>query len=415
MRESGLGTSVSKYRDLLAILVLLAIVSLAPFVTSLYNSVQTNSLVAGVQVVFFLVAFRGAVEQIRGVTLDPKHFMVSIFVFSALFIVLASLLFNEASGRSFFYVANVLFFFSLVWFFSKYESSFGYILIAKVLSVFLICLIFLGMRVYQGESFYDHVFGRPDIYRHLRHLNYDLMAGIGAMFLLVALGRFRAFSFYSVIFVFSVLLMWTGGRGQFVSLLIFIFGLFFTKFRKLAASVLPVLALACALVVVSGETNFLFGQMEKTLESPTLNNVSSGRLKIWSDAWTEGLNGGLLGHGADSYREFTPYNIVQPHNSIVQFMFEYGIVGLILWIVFLSWTSLICVRRVLDKKSSGSVKVLSSFVLSMYAYSLVDGIFYHAIPFSFMVIIAAAFFVELRRKNSKGSAVQGQRCELEKA
>ena len=415
MRGSTLGFSFLKLRDFVAIVVLLSIVSLAPFATIFFNSVQTNFVVALAQVIFFVATFRFSVKTIREIILDAENLKVSLFVISALSLVLVSLISNEGSERSFFYIANVLFFFSLVWLFLNFNDVLKYIFFSKILSVFLTCLIFICARFYQGESFYDDVFLHPVIYRHLRHLNYDLMIGMGSILLLVALGWFRSVPFYFIVFVFSVLIIWTGGRGQFVALLIFVFLLLFSKFRKLAVSVLAVLVLAFAVVVASGETKFLFGQMEKTLESTNANGVSSGRLRMWSDALEEGLTGGFLGHGADSYREFNPDYFVHPHNSVVQFLFEYGVAGFALCFLFFCWTALFSIRLILDKRSSSNLKVLSSFVLSMYAYSLVDGIFYHAIPFSFMIIIAAVFFVELRRRNSRGSAVDDVDSWVEKS
>ena len=401
MNYLGLSLHFSSIRYLSAIIVLFAIISIAPLITVSYNSVQTNFIVALAQVLFFAFLMRGSVEEVSLIFSDSRNVVTSIFVCLFLCIILFSFGSNGGTGRSFFYVSNIIFFFALVYFLSRFEGVLRDLLVLKIVSISVICLVFLFIRVVEGPSFYSYVFGSPDIYRHLRHLNYDLMICMGAVFLLAVSGRVSSVNFYVPVFIFSVFLFWTGGRGQFIALMIFLFFLLFSGLRKLSLKVFPILALAFFLVILAGETNFLFGQMEKSLDSDTVNRISSGRLQIWSDAWSESLKGGLIGHGADAYRDFGPKNVVQPHNSIVQFMFEYGIIGLIICIGFFLVTAFICIRFVFSSRVSDQLKVLSSFVLSMYAYSLVDGIFYHAIPFSFMVLVAAVFFVELERSEEK--------------
>jgi len=323
------------------------------------------------------------------------------FIASFLVLIVFSAVLNGGFARSFFYFSNVLFFISLVVYFSISPDSFSKVLVWKIVSVFAVCFIFLLFRALDRDVFYTSVFKDPPIYRHLRHLNYDLMIALGASFLLLEKQKLRLSGFLWLASVFAVFSLWTGGRGQLISLAIFIALCFFYVRIKLYFYIFMIFLVSFLLIWVSGETEFMFGQIEKTFEFSSINSISTGRLQIWQATFSEAVSGGWAGLGADQFKEFYSGFIVHPHNSVLQFFFEYGFLGVSLTLAFLVWSGAKCLLIVFDSEQETNLRTMASLILSMYAYSLVDGIFYHAIPFSFMVFIAAGIFVHWKKDGQK--------------
>lgn len=389
-------------RYIFAFIVLVFIVSFSPILTVYYNSVQVNNFLAQAQLLFFILVARESIQVMIYFFNDREEFFSASIILGFISVVLISYFFVSSSGRSFVYISNLLFFIGLVYFFFKFESA-GILLIEfKIISVVFVSVAFSVFLLLDGDSFYSSVSMNPPVYRNIRHLNYELMVAMAGLVLIYVLGRLRIIWFVPIFLFFSLVAVWSGGRGQLVALVIFLIFIFFSK-RYAVSSLSVFLVLAAAFMVfVSGESALLLGQIEDTFESSSFNDVSSGRVAIWRETWDGVLRSGWLGNGADSFRVFEigPDFIIHPHNSILQFAFEFGFLGLILVVLFFAWTGIWCIRTIFNLKSGVFLKVGASFLLSMYAYSLVDGVFYHGIPLSFMIIFGALLFVEAKKERS---------------
>tara|TARA_B100002003_G_scaffold247267_1_gene278491 strand:- start:2114 stop:3331 length:1218 start_codon:yes stop_codon:yes gene_type:complete len=402
MSQLKSGFLPSEWRNYTASTILFFIFALAPLVTIFKSSSDTNFILALVQFLFFVIfipeSFKFLIDRVLGF---KENYAFIAFITSFLVLILFSAALNGGLMRSFFYFSNALFFISLVAFFSNTPDCFWKVLGWKVVSVFAVCLIFLLFRVLDRDVFYISVFKDPPVYRHLRHLNYDLMIALGASLLLLEKQKLRLSGFLLLVSVFAVFSLWTGGRGQLVSLAIFIALCFFYVRIKISFCIFIIFLVSFLLIWVSGETEFMFGQIEKTFEFSSINSISTGRWQIWQVTFIEAVRGGWAGLGADQFKEFYSGFIVHPHNSVLQFFFEYGFLGVLLTLAFLVWSGAKCLLIVFDSEQETNLRIMASFILSMYAFSLVDGIFYHAIPFSFMVFIAAGIFVHCRKDGQK--------------
>ncbi|WP_189576803.1 O-antigen ligase family protein [Marinobacter zhanjiangensis] len=389
-----------QFRHSAALLVLVFIVAFVPLLTIRHNSVQANNYVALAQVLFFLFLIRETLRTIGKVVLNSRHIILSCFLGLAILIIVFSLFKVGGYDRAIYYISGFLFFFSLVYFFRNFNELYLVIAWLKIVSVLLVSMTFFIGLFWYREDFYSFVISDPPVYGNIRHFNYELMMAFGALYLLVV-SKNVGFYIFSIFFlIFATFSVWTGGRAQLLSLLILMVLLVFSKCYREAAVGMLMLALAFVLVFLSGETMILLGQLDRTFDSAAIDQMSSGRLTLWYQTWSVGLEAGWLGHGADSFRSFdiVSNSIVQPHNSILQFFFEYGFLGLVLSVCFFIWTSLICLRVIFLSSGVRFLKCLVSFLLSMYAYGLLTGIFYHAIPLSYMIILGALCFSELNKQ-----------------
>lgn len=241
---------------------------------------------------------------------------------------------------------------------------------------------------------------RPPIYRNLRHFNYDLALVSGLA------GGFYSYKSILLRFLLVVLFVflgyftfWSGGRGQFLALAVMLAVLVVT--RKPLDSVTRALLLISAFllgglgVMAGGESGFLLSSVENSARG-SLNAVSSNRLDIW--LWTlsksfSSLEGALFGYGPESFERMGVYikfrrYLVHPHNAVVQWVLEYGLlgaVGLMASGAVLAWR---CFMPAL--KTGGSIERMSAITLiGMSAFALVDGVFYHAAPLLFMTLVWA--------------------------
>lgn len=195
-------------------------------------------------------------------------------------------------------------------------------------------------------------------------------------------------------------LAWSGGRAAALGLSVALV-LWFWKSspieRRRLASWTPLLA-ALALVV-SYSLGAPYRQLgwwdaiQRTTQATTLAEVSSERTVFWSATLTHAFSSPFIGHGADSYLYIRPaQNGNQPHNVLVQWLLEYGLLGAVP-LVLLVWRG---IAGLFAKKpeSETQVRPLGIWACASLGgsavYGLFDGVFYHMIIF--MPVAAFAGF-----------------------
>ena len=391
-----------RFRYGLAFLLLVFLAGMLPAWTIYHNSVQTNNFAAVLQFLCFMLTFRESLPTAYKCCSLPDNFYLFVFIVTIVIIISASFFIDGGYDRFFFYIGSVLFFFSLVHFFRKMEHLFYILLWVKILSVLVACVLFFLFIMVSSDEIYSFVAIDPPIYRNIRHFNYDLMLAIGCLYLLLIRGRIGLLFFGLLFLCLSVASIWSGGRGQLLALFALFVLLFGSGFYRHAAFGTILIIFSAFLVYMSGETALIHGSLDRTIQSSSLDAVSSGRWDIWKTTWNAALEGGWLGYGADAFRyyDFEQSFVIQPHNSILQFFIEYGFLGLAASVFFFWWASFTCLKQVFSRSNNRLERGLASFVITMFGYSLVDGIFYHAIPFSFMIILGAFLFLKVGLRDS---------------
>jgi O-antigen ligase len=87
---------------------------------------------------------------------------------------------------------------------------------------------------------------------------------------------------------------------------------------------------ALSLVSVPPDPSYGIFRMTSALGTGDINQISSRRWEIWKLAWLQIAERPLLGHGAAAVDApgFTPTGkVVQPHNSVLQMLLQWGAIG----------------------------------------------------------------------------------------
>jgi O-antigen ligase len=142
----------------------------------------------------------------------------------------------------------------------------------------------------------------------------------------------------------------------------------------------------------------------RTSAATTVNELSSTRLDFWKATWNKFSETPWLGRGANSYRYLTPkLDGDQPHNWILQFLLDFGIVGsTALGVLLLRQAvrgfSARCPSVDTARLRHGAAAGLAGCLIT----GLLDGVFYHAV-----VLVPAAFLAGIAG-SSQLSAVGSQ-------
>lgn len=129
--------------------------------------------------------------------------------------------------------------------------------------------------------------------------------------------------------------------------------------------------------------------VERTVQAAGIEDVSSERSRFWAATWRYAIQSPVIGHGADGYRFIEPnQNGSQPHNVLLQWLLEYGVLGL----VPLLWLALRCAGGLWRRTAGGTpapMQIWASASLGgALAYGMLDGVFYHATIFMPVAVIA---------------------------
>lgn len=174
--------------------------------------------------------------------------------------------------------------------------------------------------------------------------------------------------------------------------------------RKLSIQFLSTLLLASALSMSAaqlGYSNPFHGSLNDRVSSVESAVDTTGRVKIWKKALGGFTDSPIIGQGADGYRltEWVTLGTVQPHNIIVQFLVEFGLLGCALIALLLYKSFYEPTRQLFKPGRASQAAVTSRLILACLGgigvYAMADGLLYHAIPMILIAIILALYSVML--------------------
>jgi O-antigen ligase len=182
-------------------------------------------------------------------------------------------------------------------------------------------------------------------------------------------------------------LAWSGSRAAAVGMAATL-GLWFWRGshpdRRVLLRWVPVLALLGLLL--SFPLGAPYAQLgwrdafSRTVQATSVEAVSSERSKFWAVVWQHVGQSPWTGHGADAYRFIHPkQNGSQPHNLILQWLLEYGVLGTIpLGLLLLrGLRSLLPIRAPSTPAVRPSPVWAAAALAGATAYGLFEGVFYH--------------------------------------
>jgi O-antigen ligase len=179
--------------------------------------------------------------------------------------------------------------------------------------------------------------------------------------------------------------MWSGSRGALISLCVATgFAAWRTRpaisvVRQLFFVSAAVIALVASVLIPVPDSSFGIIRMAESVSS---SDLSSGRVQIWQNSVSAILNSPLFGHGAGTYRHNmalmngVPLN--HPHNFILQFVYDWGILGGGLLIAFLTSFG---VRLLSSSVSRANARFLaSSAFVTLVSGAMIDGPLFYPLP-----------------------------------
>jgi hypothetical protein len=280
------------------------------------------------------------------------------------------------------------------------SSAHRHIIIGGIVVCFLYTIFhFLLLRLAVGNVPYDWVSDIP-FYANIRHWGYLQVLVLPLSFYLILSSHTRVK--YSGIALMSIswfAIIWSGGRGSFVAGVIgcfFIAPIVIKPYKKIALISLLTFGLGLVMAYTLEANNhslsikrlFFIDHIEKS-SSP--NQISSSRLEIYRDALKEvTTNHPFIGMGADNYRYSSGLqsNVLptQPHSLLIQIIYDYGFIGLLLITMFAYQ-----LYRHQNDTNSNAYKVGLVTLLTCIIASSVDGVFYHSFSIYCISLVICLF------------------------
>lgn len=265
--------------------------------------------------------------------------------------------------------------------------------IALVHAWFLVELM-ISIYAWEGRRFVPQGVA-TNYFAHIRHFGYlgFLAACAGTGVVLLGERRFlRGFGFVLGVLAIYGLIQF-GSRGAFIAWLVFaalLLALVPARWRFALSCVAAVSVASLAVLYVDASHPFPNKKQQSVFTRNAAGEdqwgTTRGRIGIWQDSSSEIIKRPLLGHGPDAYvlSSCCLKGSVQPHNSLVQFMFEFGMLGTGIATVALG----VLLRRPMKLLRAGLVRgqpditlgVLVFLPVSLLIFSLMDGLLYHAVP-----------------------------------
>lgn len=355
------------------------------------NSARAVTMLTELIVIFFWLVRKDLSIFIPTLTKFQKLLFVIWLLFSILSVAFSDHVFVSAI-RQLEWFTHILFLIALLSCFVTYPR-YAEFFIFSVATAFLLIGTYLLFIWHTMENPLQHNwFLHPFVFGHIRHLAFFALAGFCASFYPLFRSEKPSFSsliltFFSGAFCLSFI-FWGGGRGSVLAAIITALFLLITigKNRRVHLGIiLVVIAISSYFAAESYKVDDhrmgLSLNHGKAIKNT--DQISSGRLGIWSRVISNTADKPLTGMGPDGYLFMPSKNIetLHPHSFVVQFIGDWGWIGAIAFLALILSLTIKRYISLLQKRNSSNTPlsvVGASIVLSLSALGLVDGTFYHA-------------------------------------
>ncbi|HJP68809.1 MAG TPA: O-antigen ligase family protein [Sphingomicrobium sp.] len=206
---------------------------------------------------------------------------------------------------------------------------------------------------------------------------------------------------------------WSGSRGALLAAFVTLISacLFVRRFRTFRAGLISIVSLVLgagtSLLLPSPELVFGVPRMLSSIESPGLDDLTSGRFRMWEGAWHAFLQRPFLGYGEGQFGHVVPQVqaiYLQPHNLVLQLLFQWGLIGT----VIVGFLAILAARHIHSTGLADETRALPSILVlvGLSAYSFYDGSLFHAYP-SMMFAFALASALTLGSAQNRIQMVTG--------
>ncbi|PCJ77000.1 MAG: hypothetical protein COA53_01980 [Rhodobacteraceae bacterium] len=261
---------------------------------------------------------------------------------------------------------------------------------ALFLAMLLQAPFWIWLYVTEGQNSEFDWNNRTPGFPSVRMYGYSVEAGLAAALGLFYLSDNKSKLIRTSLIVGTIslwmLLFWSGGRGALLALLAtcivvaIITPKFVTKMWKFLIATIAVGAGLSLLLPVPSGAYGLLRRFNATANTGTLNDISSDRITLWSDAYSIFLDRPIFGHGMLQYSHVTTLiradAPIQVHNIILESLVAFGLVGTVALAFLLGkiWVSAAIRLHRGDNLSTLPVFLIAT---SLLVHGLVSGTYYH--------------------------------------
>jgi len=244
--------------------------------------------------------------------------------------------------------------------------------------------------------------GAPPYFLNVRHFGYQGFFGASAAVAVALIDkRLRSSGvLLATAALFGIIMF--GSRGALLAWVLFAMAaIVLVPDRKtLAAVSLLAVTSAFALALIAEQYGWLntYSLIDRaqifTGDTPSLM-YTQDRMAIWRDSLATIAQRPLLGFGPEGYQISRCCNrmVAQPHNSILQFLLEFGVIGVaaLAWAVVALFGPRVraIVLQTARQERNPADAVILALVIGFTGFSLIDGLLYHPIPLINFALVAA--------------------------
>lgn len=305
------------------------------------------------------------------------------------------------------WTVHVLFVLSIIHLFRRWSQDSNWSNTLAILmpagSAFCWAIIILFVVVVGMESQHDWISALPG-FTHIRHMGYFLMPALALSVGGIAVAQdHRLRNIHIALFSLNLgFVIWIGSRGPLFALLVTL-PLAIVLFREIRRRE-TLLALLLAIVggcllsqLIPTPNHRAFNAIMRIEDgkSDDFDRLSSGRTELWGDALTMIPERPLFGHGGNQFRLLAPAarkNSNHPHNSVIQFIFDWGLIGAG---AFMCLLTMLCLRIVSVARSNPECCLpFSLAAISIVVFSIIDGLFYYNLPI--ILFLTSALYVLIK-------------------
>jgi O-antigen ligase len=281
-----------------------------------------------------------------------------------------------------------------IWYLSKdwpaaWTTTFANLFSAGT-SAFAVVVVSFVLTVGIGSD-YDWISSLPG-FPHIRHPGYILMPAIALSTWMIfksdGTSKYLHALLLAINFGFAI---WIGSRGPLMAyalLLIPALVIFVRVFRsnRIASSTSFAVALCAGALLsqsVPAPDNDAFNALSRFMgsQNESIKSFSTGRTEFWNQTLTAIRQQPLIGHGGNQFREHIPIaqnTFNHPHNSVLQFAYEWGPMGALSLIALLAILAFKSVNATIERPEENLGMFFAASAMALF--SLIDGVFYYNLP-----------------------------------
>lgn len=392
-----------------------------------YNPFFNANFIYNLEIIFSSIYLIFSIKEISHSLPDIKKYkstliILALWICSVIYSYFNSPIYTEKGTLAFLRLfqsfAHVGFFIVVWHYFKSTMINLVYLFYTIVFSTIIVAIYFF----YHWINSLGYIsFNSPPLNSHIRHTGYQVAAALSFFFIfLIRHCEKKSLSLIHILgFIFLwTFLFWLGGRGVVISIFITFLCLTFIlrykniQYKKIAIIVVSsiILGLLLSELLSIFSWNGILQSIQRSVASESVNRLSSGRITLWLATIDSLRNNIWFGLGPQGYflMENRTFG-VQPHNVLMQFLIEWGVVGTLLFLLLLfkaAWFGF--KQHILSKENylSPSALAAGAVICTLSINALTDGTYYHPQPSVYLAIAFAIWVLPARIHTNENKADQ---------